>query len=240
MRASALVLLALTGCSQDYKLNPPASEPLSLTILSPAYGAYLGAGPVELEGLVSSPDAQVIVNGVTVPVGADGSFSASLPFVVGERAMQIDVQAIDPDEHVRELVAVFDGVDPRLADPGAMRGLLTPGGLDALEPAVASLVDGQALLDQLFPSLPSLETDYFDLIPVSLTTTGTEVDLFPAEDAVGLAGGLGDVTLTTEVNVFDYLVFDLGIKLSNVQRRIGEAPERALPHTGFRVARSAR
>jgi len=225
MRLVALVLLSLVGCRQDYKLNPPAEEPLDLTILSPSYGAYVGAGPVELNGLVTPADAQVLVNGVTVQVAEDGSFTASLPFAAGERAMQIDVQAIDPDEHVRELVAVFDGVDPRAADPGAISGLLTPTGLDALEPAVASFVDGQALLDQLFPSLPSLETDYFDLVPLSLTTTGTEVDLFPAEDAVGLAGGLGDVTLTSEINIYDYLVFELGIKLGTLSIGASLTPE---------------
>ncbi len=209
-------LLLLAACHQDYKLVEPAPEPLSITVLTPTYGAYVGAGPVQLTGIVSPADAQVIVNGVTLVTDADGYFAAELPFADGERAMQIDVRAIDPDESVRELVAVFDGVDPRAADPGAMSGLLTPSGLDALEPAVASLIDAQALLDSVFPSIPSLDTDYFDLTPLSLTTAGTVVDLSPGDDAVSLFASIEDVTLTSEVTIVDYLTFDLGIKLGTI------------------------
>lgn len=209
-------LLLLAACHQDYKLVEPDGEPLSLTLLSPSYGAYLGAGPVSVTGIVSPADAQVIVNGTTVPTDADGHFATELPFPDGERAMQVDVRAIDPDESVRELVAVFDGVDPREADPGAMAGLLTPAGLDALEPAVASLLDAQAILDGIFPSIPSLDTDYFDLVPLSLTTSGTVVDLAPAEDAVSVFASITDVTLTSQVTIVDYLSFELGIKLGTI------------------------
>jgi hypothetical protein len=210
------VLLLLAACHQDYKLGEAAPEPLSLTVTSPTYGAYLGEGPVSVEGTVSPADAQVLVNGVTLPTDADGRFATTLPFVVGERAMQVDVHAIDPDESLRQVIPVFDGVDPRLSDPGAMTGLLTPTGLDALEPAVASLVDAQTLLDQVFASLPALDTDYFDFIPTALTTTGTTVDLAPAEDAVSMAIGMQDVTLTSQVTVVDYLTFDLGVKLGTI------------------------
>lgn len=220
---TALLLLVLAGCRQDYKVVAAADEPLSLTVLTPTYGAYVDAEAVELTGIVSPPDAQVLVDGVTVPTAADGSFAATVPFA-GRRGVAIHVEAIDPDEHLHEVVAAFDGVDPRAADPGAITGLLTPTGLDALEPLIAQTIDDTGWADQIAASLPALDTDWVDLVPTGVTTAPTTVDLSPGLTDLDLAVSLNEITIAADIVVLDSYDFPIEIAVSSV--KIGAA---ALP-----------
>jgi hypothetical protein len=209
------VLLLLVAACTDYTIQGPTPEPLTLTVTSPTYGAFLGDGPIAVSGVVTPASAFVQVNGTTVYPDADGNFAAELPF--DDRAVVVDVTAASQGESARQLVPVFDKSDPRLTDPGAIGGLLTATGLDALEPTVAAAVDAIGWEDQLFSALPAIDTDYLDLTPLSLTSTGTTADLAPGFDSIAVSVILHDVTLTTEVNVADAYTFDLALSLGEVQ-----------------------
>lgn len=215
MRVSAsLALLLLAGCGGTFTVAP---QPPTLTLTSPTYGAYLGeATTIEVTGAVTPANAQVIVNGVAVRPEADGTFSVAVVFPEGDRAAVVDVWALHDDEKVREIVPVFDGTDPRLTDPGALRGLLTPAGLDALEPVVADQIDALGWEDQLLSALPALETDYLSLVPSSVETSGTTVDLAPGETDVSTVVTFHDVTLTTDVTVLSDWTFPLVVGLGEI------------------------
>ncbi len=226
MRALPLLVLALAACSRDYTLVAVPGEPLILTVLSPSYGEYLGLPAegesltVEVTGTVSPADAQVLVNGVRATVDSAGAFSASLPWGYeadeADRAFVVDVRAYDPDEATRQLIPVFDGNDPRETDPGAVNGLLTPSGLDALEPTVADMVDSFGIWDTLSASLPVIDTDYVDITPTGVSSTGTTADLAPAEDAVTLVLTFSDVVMTSDITLLDTYSMSIEIGLGEV------------------------
>jgi hypothetical protein len=207
------MLLVLLACS-DYTISAPAIEPLALTVTTPTYGEFLGEGPIVVTGTVTPVEAYVSVNGVQAIPDETGAFSVELPF--DDRAVVVDVSAASQGEHQRVLVPVFDDADPRSADPGAISGNLAPAGLDALEPMVVDLIDSLGIEDQLFAVLPTIDTDYVDLIPVAVTSSGATADLAPGFDSVELAVGLHDVTLLTDVTILDYISFELGVSLGTI------------------------
>lgn len=209
-----MLLLLLAACGNDYDIKAPAPEPLSLTITSPTYGAFLGDAPVTVTGVVTPAQAFVTVNGTVVTPDEAGTFTAELPF--DDRAVVVDVSAVHAGASLRELVPVFDGTDPRAADPGAIGGLLTPAGLDALEPTIADLVDSLGWEDQILAALPALDTDYVDLTPKSVTSGGAVADLAPGFDSIQLSLALTDVTLLTDVTVVDAYTFELGVSLGTI------------------------
>ena len=208
-----MLLLSLAACT-DYTIQAPPEVPLTLSITSPTYGQFLGDGPIAVSGVVTPSSAFVQVNGATVLPDEAGNFVAELPF--DDRAVVVDVIAIAQDQQLRKLVPVFDDADPRASDPGAIGGLLSPTGLDALEPIVVERVDGLGLIDQLFTAIPAIDNDYLSLTPVSLTTTGTTADLAPGFDSIELTVTLHDVTLLTEVTVAGAYTFDLGVALGEL------------------------
>ncbi|MDP2317550.1 MAG: hypothetical protein Q8P41_31990 [Pseudomonadota bacterium] len=210
-----MILLLLAACSNDYEIKAPeAPDELSLTLTSPSYGVFLGDGGIEVAGMVTPANAFVQVNGTAVYPDETGAFATVLAF--DDRAVVVDVTAIAYDQRVREIVPVFDGTDPRSSDPGAIGGLLTPTGLDALEPTVADLVDSLGWEDLILSALPAIDTDYVDLTPLSVTSTGTTADLAPGFDSVELSVTLHDVTLLTDVTILDAYTFELGISLGEV------------------------
>jgi len=79
--AVPLLCLALVGCA-------PA---LTLEVSSPIDGAELTESPVTVEGIVSYSTAEVVVNGVEVPVAGDGSFSTEVELVEGENQIVVIV-----------------------------------------------------------------------------------------------------------------------------------------------------
>lgn len=209
-----MLLLLLAACSNDYEIKAPAPEALSLTLTSPTYGAFLGAEGITVAGVVTPASAFVQVNGTTVHPDELGAFTTVLPF--DDRAVVVDVTAIAYDERVRQIVPVFDGTDPRAADPGAIAGLLTPTGLDALEPMVADLVDSLGWEDMIASALPVIDTEYVDLTPAGVTSTGASADLAPGFDSISAAITLHDVTILTDVTILDAYTFQLGISLGEI------------------------
>lgn len=205
-----LPFILLAGCT---RVVSDVEEPLSLQLTSPTYGAYLGDGPIVVEGDVTpARTAQVLVDGVATWPDQVGHFRVEVPFVEGRRAQVIDVWALRGDEKLREIVPVFDASDPRELDPGGVTGLLTPGGLDALEPTVESLVESLAWEDQVLAAIPALETDWLSLTPTSLEA-GTDVDLAPGEDDVSMAVTMEAITLTVEADVLGWLQFPIAISM---------------------------
>jgi hypothetical protein len=225
-----MLLLALFACKTA---EPPAEVPVTLTVTSPTYGEFVGDGPVEVTGVVTPADAQVIVNRRSITPAADGTFTAEVPFSVGadgkpDRALMLDIFALRPGvlqedgthaegDQVRQLIPVFDGVDPRSADPGAIGGLLTPAGLDAMEPLVAAQIDALGWEDQILAALPAITTDYLTVTPVAVTSDGSTVDLSAQQDSVGMEITLNDVTMTTEVTIPAISwTFDMDVTLGQI------------------------
>jgi hypothetical protein len=209
-----MLLLSLFACSNDYTIHEPEAPPFTLEVTSPEYGSFLGDEPAHVVGKVSPPTAWVQVNGTTVHPDDDGNFEADVPLT--DRAMWVDVTALQLDEMKRVIVPVFDDADPRSADPGAIGGLLTPTGLDAMEPLIEEQIDALGWEDQLFAALPTIDTDYVDLTPVSVTSNGSDADLAPGFDAVELTLSLTDVEVLTDVTLLDTYTFELGISLGNI------------------------
>lgn len=208
-----MLLIVLSACT-EYSVTKVVDPPLSLTITSPTYGEFLGDEALVVTGVVTPSDAALTVNDQQVQPASDGSFTVTLDWT--DRAMLVYARATRAGEIEKIYVPVFDGVDPRGSDPGAVRGLLTPLGLDGLEPLVADMVDSLGWEDQIFAILPVVDTDYFDLTPTSVTSDGATVDLSPGENAVRAAITLNNVAMTVEVNVFDFLVFPMTITLGQI------------------------
>ncbi len=217
-----MLLIALFACN-EYELveKQVEMEPLSLTVTSPTYGEFLGDGPVQVTGTVSPAAAAVWVNGAAVRVRQDGTFGAEVAFT--DRAMVVDVKAAWVDEELRTLVPVFDSVDPRPYDPGAVQALLTPTGLDALEPLVAAQIDALDIPGMLGGLIPAIDTDYFDLVPTGVTASPATADLYPMEDAIGATATINDLTIGMDISVLGY-AFPAEFSISTITLGLGLQP----------------
>ncbi len=208
-----MVVLALLACAN---LTIDAPRPaLALTLDSPTYGSFLDDAPVLIEGTVVPADAQLVVAGRSVRADRHGHFRVEVPFPADQRAYVAEVWAMDGDAREHLLVPVFDGTDPRAADPGAITGLLTPTGLDALEPLIADQIDALGIEDQLLAGLPAIETGFFSVVPSAVTSSGAAVDLSPGDGDVGLVVTLQDLAIVSDITVagFD---FPLEVSLATV------------------------
>jgi hypothetical protein len=232
-----MLLLALFACSSDVK---PAREALQLTVETPTYGAFVGDGPVVVEGVVVPADAQLLVNRRTVRPDAAGRFRAELPFSEGDRALVADIFAMDGEQRQHVRLPVFDGQDPSETDPGAIAALLTPDGLEGLAPLVEEQIEALGWEEQLLASLPALVTDVVSLVPSAVESDGVSVTLEPGLGDVGLSVTLEDVTLVTDVTVAG---FSFPLEISTTITIGGRASPRvegdarlALAITGAEVA----
>lgn len=208
-----MVVLALLACTN---LTVDAPRPaLALTLDSPTYGAFLADSPVVIEGSVLPADAQLVVAGRSVRPDRQGRFRVEVPFPPGQRAYVAEVWAMDGDARQHVLVPVFDGTDPRVSDPGALTGLFTPLGLDALEPLIADQIDALGIEDQLLAGLPALETGFFSFVPSSVTSNGAEVDLSPGDGDVGLVVTIRDLAIVSDITVAGFS-FPLEVSLETV------------------------
>jgi hypothetical protein len=208
-----MVVLALLACTN---LTVDAPRPaLALTLDSPTYGAFLADSAVVIEGSVLPADAQLVVAGRSVRPDRQGRFRVEIPFPTGQRAYVAEVWAMDGDARQHVLVPVFDGTDPRVSDPGALTGLFTPLGLDALEPLIADQIDALGIEDQLLAGLPALETGFFSFVPSSVTSNGAEVDLSPGDGDVGLVVTIRDLAIVSDITVAGFS-FPLEVSLETV------------------------
>ncbi len=181
MRLGLLPIVALMGCTQSGTLNeePPA---FALTLEVPSAGAFLGDVTVaRVAGVVSPPTAEVLVEGVRVPVDAEGAFEAEVWL---EDALRVDVQALYEGEELREHVSVFTGVDPLSSWPGALSARVTPSGLAGLGGLLGAYVDG--LFEDAIPLgfLPSFSFGGVGFGVDSLTRGEIEVEVQPTDEGL--------------------------------------------------------
>ena len=190
------MLVACRGEPEQAEIPVP-----SVTLSSPAYGAYLGDGPIRVEGVVSPLVATVKVDGVAVPVDmATGRFSAEIAFD-GARYHNVDVQAAHGPHLARTRVPVFDGGDPLLQWPGGVTLRLTPAGMARLGENLGGLVDSLGWDTLIEDALPTVDTSGFTLVPTGLTHSPSVIELLPAVDGVDTRVSFRDLTISYDMGV---------------------------------------
>lgn len=154
------------GCSANCTIEfgfvcinePSECTGFDVVITAPANGSFTQASSVNVTGFVSDiPPAQadLTINGVSVPVDGGGNFSTSVSLVANDIFNPIRATVEDTIggafAHDRLVVIVGDSVaDGALSDQSI--GLrLTDDGLDAVEPLVATLAGGGLDLADLLP-----------------------------------------------------------------------------------------
>lgn len=178
MRTSLMILM-LAGCSGRGGWSVDPHPPLELVVDAPAYGAFLADRPIEVRGRVTDPTATVWVEGREVNVGTDGTFRVFLP--VGGPYRVVDVEAANPERHLRERRPVFAGEDPLQAWPGALTLRVPPSGLDAIAKDLGPLID--------------------DLVG-GFFSNPAQVALRPGDDGLKLLVRLGEAVFSFEVAGF--------------------------------------
>ena len=190
------IWLVLAGCEPSL----PDAEPLTIELTSPEYGAFLGDGPIKVEGIVSHPQATVTVADREVVVCPDGTFSTWLPFTEA-RYRVVDVEAFLYDGTARERIPVFDGSDPIDAWPGGITGRLSPDGLEALGEGIGAMIDDLGWDDMIMDALPSIESEYITFTPVGVTHDDTVVELIPSDDGLETAVSIRDVLFEADIEI---------------------------------------
>lgn len=154
------------GCSNMCAIEPgyacdgiPSScERFDVMITSPAHGAFSTAGSVNVTGLVSelAPAlAALTVNGASVPVNGDGTFSTVVPLDAAAIFNPIRASVTDTVHGgiAHDRIVVHRGLsvaDGALSNQSvALR--LNDTGLDDVEPLVADLAGGDLDLAELVP-----------------------------------------------------------------------------------------
>lgn len=148
---SALLLLTgCGGCNKDEEEAPIVyDDPSSLTIESPAEGAWLAEGAVEVTGLVDNVDA-VTVNGSPAILDASGGYSGTVTLERGVNVL--DVQGTEPDGDIiseRRSVLAGEYADPGLSVEDGIQLRLNQGGINELTDMVEGLVTAESLNKKL-------------------------------------------------------------------------------------------
>lgn len=195
MSRLALSALLLASCAGTPE--PRVDRALELTVLQPAYGAFLEDGPIEVVGVVSDAAATVLVEGVAVPVSGDGTFRTTLDFTGDYEVVDIKGGG-DGLLDARVRVPVFAGKPPAETWPGAMPGRMTNAGLQRLGEGLGAQVDATDWADGLLGVIPPVETDLVTLTPKSVTHSPTQVVISGVQDGVRIGIQLKDVTITTD------------------------------------------
>lgn len=174
-------------------------QPLTIEVSEPAYGQFVGDGPVQVVGRVSDANATVWVEGREVNVDGEGRFAVDVP--VPDRYRIVDVEAARPDAHLRERRPVFAGQDPVETWPGSLPMRVTPMGLMALGDALEPTLEGLGLEDAIFGVIPSIETDGFSFVPIGLTRDPLDVVLVPTATGLQMDVVLTDVVFEADATL---------------------------------------
>jgi hypothetical protein len=192
MRKCVFIGLALFGCTQE--LEP--LEDLTLEILSPQYGEFIGNAPVTVSGRVSDPAAMVRVEGEVTRVGPDGAFEVVLPIASAYR--NIDIFATRELDLVREHIPVFAGEDPMDSWPSAMTARITPDGFMRMGQALGLAIDATNWDQQLLSAIPSLDTGGLFIGVTDLVHEPTEVVLRPVDGGIDVGISMKQVEFQLE------------------------------------------
>jgi hypothetical protein len=201
MRALTAIPLLLAACERGTVDIP--TPPLDLVVDSPTYGAFIGDGDAEVRGHVSPATARLWVEGVEVPVAADGAFAANVG--VPDPTRVIDVQAwlpstADEDQFEWLRIPVFDRHDPRDTWIGGLGLRFTDEGLAELGQRLEGTVDGLAVEQQLLALIPAIDTTTFAITPRGARARPSQVSLTPSEAGVAMAVRLRDLELFAEIS----------------------------------------
>ncbi|MBE1283828.1 MAG: hypothetical protein GJ676_11005 [Rhodobacteraceae bacterium] len=107
-RVAAIDLFGLPGnwsSPRAFTMRIDETPPF-LTILAPATGSLTGDAETEILG-VTEEEAQLLLNGQSIPTGSDGSFSAVLPLSPGENTISVDAVDAAGNRTNRSLVIVY-------------------------------------------------------------------------------------------------------------------------------------
>lgn len=151
--ATTSALLLLTGCGGCSKGEDEApvvyDDPSSLTIDTPAEGAWLPEGAVAVTGLVDNVNA-VTINGAPAVLDPSGSYSGTTTLERGVNVL--DVQGLEPDgDTISERRSVLAG---EFADPGdavedGIQLRLNQGGINEMADMVEGMVTAESLNKEL-------------------------------------------------------------------------------------------
>jgi cysteine-rich repeat protein len=154
------------GCSASCTVEPsyfcsgqPSScTPFSVTLSTPSHGVFTQASSVAVTGFVSTlPPAQaaLTVNGVSVPVQPNGSFSTTVTLSAADIFNPIRARVTDTvhGSSATARVVVIDGasVADGTLSPQSVGLRFTDGGLDDVEPLVEQLAGAGLDLATLVP-----------------------------------------------------------------------------------------
>jgi hypothetical protein len=191
-----LSVLLLPACAGS--VTARVDREVSLTLLSPTYGEFLGDGPIEVVGQLSDPGAEVLVEGVVVPVDPEGVFRTTVDFA-GDYEI-VDVRAGgDGFVDVRERVPVFAGRPPLETFPEALPGRMTNAGLARMGEALGTTIDETGWDAQLLAALPPLDTSLVQIVPDKVTHDPSVVVLKGAEGGIDVGIELRNVVIHTRV-----------------------------------------
>lgn len=208
MRASLIAGLLFTAC-EGGTANIPQPK-LELSVDSPTYGAFVGDGPAAVRGAVSPANARVWVEGVEVPVAADGTFAADVG--VPDATRVIDVQAWlpsdwDEDQFTWTRIPVFDRRDPHETWIGGVGLRFTDEGLAELADRLEPGIDALQIEEQLLGLIPPVASGAFTLTARGARARPAEVTLTPSESGVAMQVRLRDLEL------FAHIAANVGIEV---------------------------
>ncbi len=176
-----------------------------VTLTSPERGAWIEGDAVTVEGTVTdavSAIAGLTLNGETVTVAADGSFSHPLSLTPGPNLLSLD--ATDTDGNTADaIIGVIAGAFSADDLEGAIEAHLNAGALDTIAETLVEELDIAQIESDLKASNP-VATDSLGCVDVEIDVDGLDLDT-PTAAVTPTSDGL---TLTLTATNLD---IDLGI-----------------------------
>lgn len=187
--------LLLAACQ---RADVPLPE-VEILLDQPAYGAFVGDGPVTVAGRLSVPHGVVLVDGERVSVDVQGRFETTLPVEAAYR--NLDVRASLGASEDRQYVPVFSGLDPMDTWPGGITLRLTGEGLEVIGDALGEQIDTTGWDAQLLAALPPVDQGWLRLTPTAVSHDPTVVALRPAPGGIDTGITMTNVAVEMDLEV---------------------------------------
>jgi len=174
----------------------------SIVVQTPPRASFHDAGAsVTVSGICHEGDAPLdtlTLNGATVPLSGDGSFSHELPSPVhGINVLELELFDTEGERAVEALAIHYGPTHPPGTELHAMAVIqAAPALLDDDNPDLddtASLVEEILEDPSTFQGLPSVEYSYFELTLDDLQVSSAAVDITPTAGVLELSVALSDV-----------------------------------------------
>ena len=188
--ATTSVLLLMTGCGgcKDAEDEAPVvyDDPSSLTIESPAEGAWLADGAVTVSGQTENVDS-VTVNGEAAALSEDGSYSTAVTLSRGINVIDVVGIELDGDAlNERRSVIAGDFADPGYEVEDGIQLRLNQGGINEMTDMIETMVSAKEVTKSLGE----------DINPVF--TTDEVLWTWAAADLEGIDFGAVEITAAPE------------------------------------------